>query len=44
MLDLILPLPCFDVGSFEVTIGKEIILFGGFSDGPIDKVMLYKAG
>ncbi len=36
-----LPFPTFDIGSFELN-QAEIILFGGFNDGSLDKVLSFK--
>lgn len=36
-----LPFSTFDIGSFELN-QSEIILFGGFNDGALDKVLSFK--
>lgn len=41
ILQVKLPSLTFDIGSFEFS-HDEIVLFGGFSDGPLDKVLFFK--
>lgn len=41
-MNIKLPLPCFDMGSLEIS-NDELILFGGFKDAPLDKIYKYKS-
>lgn len=41
ILNVKLPSAAFDVGSIEFS-SSEIILFGGFNEGALDKVLLFK--
>ncbi len=41
ILNVKLPFPTFDIGSFELN-QTEILLFGGFNDGSLDKVLSFK--
>lgn len=41
VLNVKLPQPIFDIGSFEIN-NSEIVLYGGFNDGALDKVHFFK--
>ena len=41
ILNVKLPYATFDIGSFEIS-SNEILIFGGFNEGSLDKVMTFK--
>jgi len=41
LLDIKLPVPCFDLGAFQID-QDEVMLFGGFNEGPVKRVLYYK--
>lgn len=41
MLSLKLPTPAFDQGAHEIN-NNEIMIYGGFNDSPLDRVLFYK--
>ena len=41
LLAVRMPYPIFDIGSFQLN-DSELVLFGGFNEGPLDKVLFFR--
>jgi len=42
LLSLRMPSPMFDMGTISLNATNEIVLFGGFKEGAVDQVIIYK--
>ena len=42
LLTIKMPSPMFDMGTVSLNATNEILLFGGFKEGAVDQVVIYK--